>query len=176
MSAELALFDVENFVVRPTIHCYTLVVLKTIMDVYPDDYLEVYKYLYYMCSHNSKKNPFFETAEHEKEEIIMAHINCTGFSSEDDEVQAALALCRLLFTTPTSRAYMGFKKLIDNLSDFFENTDITTGRDGNLTALVGAGKSFDALRQSFKGVARDLADEQSSKSRGGTERAYDQQK
>jgi hypothetical protein len=44
------LFDVQNGVVVPTEHCYTLKALKDVMDEYPDEYLKVYMYLFYVLS------------------------------------------------------------------------------------------------------------------------------
>ena len=175
MAAELALFDVEvGGILRPTVHCYSLVVLRTIMDVYPDDHLEVYKYLYYMCSQNARKNPFMDAAESEKESIILANIDSANWSAEDDEVIAGLELCRLLFTTPTGDAYQGIKTMLENVTYYMRTTQIKDGRDGNLTALVNAASKFDALRQSFKGVEKDLLAEQTGKARGNIKVAYDQ--
>ena len=172
--AEFALFDIENDVLTPTVHCHTLKALSEIMVLYPDCYLEVYKYLYYMCSHHPKRNPFFDMIEIDKEEAILAQIDSSGFTSEDDAVQEALALCKHLWTTPTSRSYFGFKQMLDNLTSYMTNTEFKDGRDGNITALVSAGKSFDGLRQSFKGVFKDLMEEQSSTARGNAAIAYDQ--
>jgi hypothetical protein len=39
------LFDVQNGVVVPTEHCYTLKALKDVMDNYPEDHLKIYLYL-----------------------------------------------------------------------------------------------------------------------------------
>ena len=174
MSAELSLFDVEDGVLRPTVHCYSLRALRTIMDQYPDDYLEIYKYLFYMCSHNAKKNPFFDRPEHEKSDQILAELNSSGFNVDDDEIEAALVLCKMLFTTPTSDAYLGVKTMLENVTHYMRNTAIKDGRDGNLTALVNAASKFDSLRQSFKGVYKDLMEEQSVSARGGQSMAYDQ--
>ena len=55
----IRLFDVQNGVVVPTEHCYTLKALKDIMDKYPEDYLKVYQYLFYMTCPNPDLNPFF---------------------------------------------------------------------------------------------------------------------
>ena len=41
------LFEIQNNVVIPTEHCYTLKALKDIMDDYPEDYLKIYQYLFY---------------------------------------------------------------------------------------------------------------------------------
>lgn len=50
---------------------------------------------------------------------------------------------------------------------------ITDGRDGNISAIVQAAKNFDSIRKSFKGVAKDLEEEQSSRARGGSRLSYD---
>jgi hypothetical protein len=55
-----------------------------------------------------------------------------------------------------------------------ETQSITDGRDGNINSIVSAAKNFDQIRSSFKGVYKDLQDEQSSKVRGGIGMAYDQ--
>ena len=44
----IKLFDIQNGKVIPTEHCYTLKFLRSIMDEYPDTYLNVYMYLFYM--------------------------------------------------------------------------------------------------------------------------------
>ena len=50
----------------------------------------------------------------------------------------------------------------------------TSGRDGSATALLRIAERFDAVRQGFKGVYRDLQEEQQSSVRGGQRLAYDQ--
>jgi len=63
----IKLFDIQNNVVIPTEHCYTLTTLKNIMDKYPDDYLKIYQYLFYMTCPNPDLNPFFYMMEEDKE-------------------------------------------------------------------------------------------------------------
>ena len=65
------LFDVQNGVVIPTEHCYTLKALKDVMDEYPDDYLKIYLYLFYMSCPNPDLNPFFFTPDIDKETLIL---------------------------------------------------------------------------------------------------------
>ena len=60
------LFDIQNEKVVPTEHCYTLKFLKDIMDSYPDSYLNVYQYLFYMTCPNPDLNPFFHLPEYDK--------------------------------------------------------------------------------------------------------------
>lgn len=166
------LFDVQNGVVVPTEHCYTLKALKDIMDNYPDDHLKIYLYLFYMTCPNPDMNPFFHTPEIDKEPIILQEIEAE-FSPEDSDIFIALEFCKRMYETPTSRAYKGISAMLDRLGRYMENTPITHGRDGNFNSLIAAAKNYDAIRASFKGAYKDLQEEQSSKVRGGQGLAYD---
>ena len=166
------LFDIQNGVVIPSEHCYTLKSLKDIMDMYPEDHLKIYQYLFYMTCPNPDLNPFFHTPETDKEDLILSEIQAE-FSTEDKEIFKALMFCEKLYETPTSRAYKGIKSMLDRLGRYMETTSITDGKDGNLTALVNAAKNYESVRNSFKGVYKDLQDEQQSRVRGGQGLAYD---
>jgi hypothetical protein len=169
----IKLFDVQNNVVVPTEHCYTLKALKDIMEEYPDDYLKIYQYLFYMTCPNPDMNPFFYTPDIDKENLIMQQIE-GEFSTEDDAVFTALQFCQRMYETPTSRAYKGIASMLDRLARYMEVTTITAGRDGNINSLISAAKNYEAIRQSFKGAYKDLQEEQSSRVRGGIGVAYDQ--
>lgn len=170
---QIRLFDIQNGQVVPTEHCFTLKFLRVIMDEYPLDYVKIYAYLFYMSCPQPDLNPFFNVPEEDKEELILAEIEAE-FSTEDDLIIEALEKTRKLYETPTYRSYVGMKKMLDRLAIYMENTEITHGRDGNITALVNAAKNFDAIRTSFKGVYKDLQEEQQSRVRGGKNLAYDQ--
>ena len=47
------------------------------MDNYPDTYMSVYLYIFYMTCPDPDMNPFFNMPEHEKEELIIDEINLT---------------------------------------------------------------------------------------------------
>ena len=166
------LFEIQNNVVIPTDHCYTLKALKDIMDDYPEDYLKIYQYLFYMTCPNPDMNPFFYTPDIDKENLIMQQIE-GEFSTEDDTVFTALKFCERMYETPTSRAYKGIASMLDRLARYMEVTTITAGRDGNINSLISAAKNYEAIRQSFKGAYKDLQEEQQSKVRGGQGLAYD---
>ena len=166
------LFEIQNNVVIPTEHCYTLKALKDIMDDYPEDYLKIYQYLFYMTCPNPDMNPFFYTPDIDKENLIMQQIE-GEFSTEDDAVFTALKFCERMYETPTSRAYKGIASMLDRLGRYMETSQITTGRDGNFNSLISAAKNYDAIRQSFKATYKDLQEEQSSRVRGGQGLAYD---
>lgn len=167
------LFDIHNGKIVPSEHCYTLSFLKRIMEDYPDSYMNVYAYLFYMTCPNPDLNPFFEAPENEKEELIISQLE-VDFSTEDDAILAALELCKKLYETPTYRAYMGLKHMLDRLARYMETTTIEHGRDGNINSLVNAAAKFEQIRISFKGAYKDLMEEQKSQVRGGQHIAYDQ--
>jgi hypothetical protein len=168
------LFDIENGVVKPTEHCFVIKFLKDIMETYPDEYLIIYAYLFYMTCPNNDINPFFNLPESEKEDIILEQINAE-FSTEDSLILDAVKMCEKLYETPTSRAYNGIKIALDNMATFMATEKPTSGRDGSASALLRIAERFDQVRQSFKGVYNDLKDEQKSHVRGGIGLSYDQE-
>ena len=126
-----------------------------------------------MSCPNPDMNPFFHLPEHEKEDIIIEEVGLEE-SPEDSKIRLALDMCHKLYETPTMRAYMGIKKALDNMATYMANTQITDGRDGNISQIRAVAKDFDSIRQSFKGAYKDLKDEQQSTVRGGQGLAYDQ--
>jgi hypothetical protein len=65
------------------------------------------------------------------------------------------------------------QKALDRISNYLSTAQITDGKDGNIAQIRALAKDFDGIRQSFKGVYKDLQDEQSSKVRGGIGLSYD---
>ena len=169
----IKLFDLQNGKIVPTEHCYTLGFLKDIMDTYPEDYIQIYEYLFYMTCPNPDSNPYFNMPADDKEQIILQDIRA-AFSVEDDLIITALAKCNQMYETPTVRAYRGISSMLDRLGVYMEKTPLSHGRDGNINSLVSAAKNFEGIRSSFKGAYKDLLEEQQSRTRGGGELAYDQ--
>ena len=167
------LFDIQGGKVIPSEHCYTLKFLKDILDYYKEEAPKVFAYLFYMTCPNPDLNPFFDMLESEKEEFILKEID-GDFSGEDDLIVTAKKMCEKLYETPTYRAYQGIKIALDNMASFMATEKPTSGRDGSATALLRIAERFDQVRQSFKGVYKDLQEEQESKVRGGQNMAYDQ--
>jgi uncharacterized protein YukE len=169
------LFDVQNGKVVPSEHCYTISWLKDIMEEYSKDkeYLKVYTYLFYMTFPNPDANPFFHIKESEKEEMILEDINAE-FSTEDNTIQKALGRCKKIYETPTSRAYEGIAGMLDKLALYMRVTNISDGKDGNISQIRAVAKDFEQIRNSFKGAYKDLQEEQESRVRGGKGLGYDQ--
>ena len=167
------LFDIQNSKLVVTEHCYALPFLKNIMDEYPDSYIKVYQYIFYLSCPDPDLNPFFNLPEHEKEDIIIDEIELEE-SPEDGKIRYALDMCKKLYETPTYRAYVGIKAMLDRLARYMEVTPIEHGRDGNMNSMINAAAKFENIRQSYKGAYTDMKQEQESSVSGGAGLAYDQ--
>ena len=167
------LFDIQNGKVITTAHCYSSNFLKDLMEEYPDTYMSIYQYLFYMSCPNPDMNPFFNLPEHEKEDIIIEEVSLEE-SPEDPKIRYSLDMCKKLYETPTYRAYVGIKSMLDRLARYMETTQIEHGRDGNINSLVNAAAKFEQIRNSYKGAFSDMKEEQESQVRGGAGLAYDQ--
>lgn len=111
--------------------------------------------------------------EHEKEDIIIEEIGLEE-SPEDSKIRYGMDMCKKLYETPTYRAYVGIKSMLDRLAKYMEVTAIEHGRDGNMNSMINAAAKFEQIRQSYKGAFTDMRNEQESSVRGGAGLAYDQ--
>ncbi len=168
----IKLFEVENNTIIPTEHCYSIKWLKAIMDNHEESYLKIYAYLFYMCC-PSQENPYFNLRWDMREETIINDLDI-DFSLEEDDIQIALDKAKAMYETPTVRAYEGIKKALDNIAHYMANTSITDGRDGNIGQIRAVAKDFDSIRQSYKGIVKDLEEEQQINVRGSQQLGYDQ--
>lgn len=169
----IQVFDIENGVIKPTPHCYTISWLKAIMDKYPKDYIKVYGYIFYMTCPN-EDNPYLNMMEDIKEERIIDDLQI-DFSVDSYEINNAIEHLNLMFETPTMRSYKAFKSMLDKLSDYLMMTEITDGKEGNIADIVRLMKDGEQMRQTYKSAYKDLQEEQvSKKTRGGEQVAYDQ--
>ena len=168
----IKLLDIENNVVIPTVHCKTIKWLKVIEENYPEHFIKIYGYIFYM-SCPSQENPYFNVPVDNREDLIIGDLEI-NFSLEDDEIIEAVKKATVMYQTPTVRAYQGITTMLDNLTEYMRTTQVTAGRDGNINSLLRIAKEFDAIRQSYKGIAKDLEAEQQAHVRGGQELGYDQ--
>lgn len=168
----IKLFELEGRVVKPSVHCYNITFLKNIMEEFPDQYMKIYSYLFYM-SYRGVENPYFNISEVDLEEKVLRDIEA-DFDIEHETITIALEQCRVMYETPLVRAYNGISGMLDRMARYMQDTEITAGREGNINALISAAKNFDAIRKSFKGTLKDVEEESKITPRGGQGIAYDQ--
>jgi len=169
----IKLFELDGKTVKITEHCHTVRWLKAIQNNWPDEALKVYAYIFYM-SYIGEENPYFNMPEEVRQDTILADLELDFAIAEEDQVIEAVNKATKMYETPTVRAYKGISTMLDNLSDYMGSRAITDGKDGNITQMKGVAKDFKAIRDSFKGVAADLKEEQKFHVRGDKTLGYDQ--
>lgn len=167
----IRLFEVESGTIKPTEHCYMISWLNDIMETFPEEYLKVYAYIFYMTN-KSHENPYSNITEDELEERVLRDLQPT-FDTEHSKILLAMDKCTELFETPTVRAYNGIKTMLDNMSVYLATTEITDGRDGNIRGMLAAAKDFKHIQASFKGAMEDVAEETKVQARGKSVLPYD---
>ena len=121
-------------------------------------------------------NPYFNMKDVDIEDTIIHDLGGLKFNAENDDIIEALKKTEILYETPTVRAHKGIKTAMDNIADYLGNASISDGKDGNIGQIRSMTKDFDMIRKSYKGVAKDVADEQKALHvRGDQNLAYDQE-
>lgn len=168
---KVRLFEVQNRVVKPTEHCYMISWLKAIIDEWPEDHVKVLAYVFYM-SNTSPENPYANIKEEDREEKILRDLQ-PKFDIEDSKILLAIDKCKDMYETPTQRAYDSIKMMLEKLNVYLQTTEITDGRDGNVTSMLRIAKEFKQVRDSFQGILEDVEKEQEVMARGKSKIPYD---
>lgn len=169
----IKLFEIENSKIIPTEHCYAIKFLRDIMDNYPDKYMKIYAYLYYMNYPYPNNNPYFNMPEGDREIQILEDIEA-DFSTDDDLIVIAMEKIKKIYETPADRAYRGIQAMVDKLSEYMMTRPITDGRDGNGQFLVQASTKFGAMLKSLDEARNRVQAEQVGRARAGAKLAYDE--
>lgn len=167
------IFDVINGQVVINHNCLSIPELKAVHDKYQDP-IPAFNYLHFMFDPES---PYANIEEQEKEETLLRDFP-GEYTLEDEEMINAVKKMEELLVTPTYRYYLDNKTLLEKLGKFARETPITTGRDGNLSALSmqvkSVGKTIMEFKQLEKFVLQEIK-EGRGRARGGKKIAYDQE-
>lgn len=168
----IEIFDIVSGCVVINHNCLSIPELKAVHDAYTDP-IPAFNYLHFRYS---PKSSYANIEEDEIEEVLL--IDFPGeYTLEDDVMVAAIAKLEKLIVTPTYRYYLDSKILLEKIGQFARTATITTGRDGNLSALTSqikyVGKTIVEFKQLEKVVMAELAEGQGH-TRGDKKLAYDQ--
>lgn len=166
----IQLFDVQDKKVCPAAVTYLVPELSAIMKNFPDEYLKVYAYIFFMTCPDST-NPYLQLPEMEKEEVILADLKPT-FYLEDLSIITAIQKCKKLYETPTLRIRQGAKMMLDEMARKLQDS-LTFGKDGNATDMRGIMKEIRGYTEDYMHLD-NLVKEEQDKVRGGLKRRYDQ--
>lgn len=165
-------FDIVNGTVVLNHNCLSIPELKAITEAYKDP-IPAFNFLHF---YYDPESPYANLPEADREEVVLK--DYPGEHTLEDEVMInAMKKLSEMYITPTYRYYQDSKILLEKLGKFARTTDITTGRDGNLSALTmqvkSVGKTIQEFKQLEKVVMQELSEGQ-GRVRGGKKKAYDQ--
>jgi len=167
-------FDVEKGKLVITHNCLAIPELKAIYDKYEDP-IPPFNFLHYMYDADPR-SPYANLPDTDKEAIILRDF-LGDYTLEDEEMINAMKKLELLSVTTTYRYYLDNKILLEKLGRFARTEAVTSGRDGNFSALQSqiksVGKTILEFKQLEKVVMQEL-EEAKGRTRGDKKLAYDQ--
>jgi len=168
----IQLFDVQDKKVVPNANTYLIPETRAIIETFTGNYIKILSYIFFTtCPDGS--NVYVNIDEEQKEDCILSDLKPIDFDLEDPLILAAIDKCRSLYETPVLRTFMGAKKMLDKIGKFLDETEVTTGKDGNATEIRGMMKELTQYWESYSKLENVLKEEQ-AKVRGGLRLRYDQ--
>jgi hypothetical protein len=165
------LFDVQNKIPVPAAVCYMIPEIAAVIKKYPKEYLKALAYIFFTTCPDSM-NPYIDLPEDQREEVVIADQQPFKFSLEDTTIAMARDKCRILFETPSLRAFVGAKKALDRVGIYLAETEITDGKDGSAMNIDRFMSKLGEYRKTYKEAESDLREEQ-AKVRGSLKLRYD---
>lgn len=169
----IKIFDVKDGNIIVNEECLTIPELKAVIDVYEDP-IPPLSYLYYMYDPTSS---YHNLPEEEKETTIMEDYQ-GEYTTEDETIINAATKLKKLYTTPTMQFYLDMKELLFKLGAYGKTTAISSGKDGNYSAMQSQIKAVGTTIKEFKfleeTVQKELEDRNMT-SRGNKKLAYDEE-
>ncbi len=167
----IKLFDLQDGKLSPSIHCHSILWLKDIMTYFPDIYMKIYTYIFYMTCPDQDINPYVNVAEVDKSDEVLRAIIAPGdptpFWIEDDKVDRAVRESRNLYAHPAYEAYMAAKMMLEKLKRSFQIEELTWGgKDATGPALIAAMEKLPKLIQAYAETELKLNQELKSRARG----------
>lgn len=169
----IRLFEIEGKTIKASEHCYTIETFRKIMEEYPKDHNKIFAFFHYMCCLNDEENPFANTPEADKEELILNEVG-GEFSIDEELIHKGLDLCKKLYSTTTYETYLAIKVMLEKLGNYMKTTTLVDGREGNILSSLRVAKEYDDVCKSFESRYKAFKEENSSFARGGQNMSYDQ--
>jgi hypothetical protein len=148
------IFDIEDGKIIINEHILSIPELREVYDYYEDP-ISALQFLRHMVD---PEGPYNQLDEVEKEEAILYDFP-GDYSTEDDVVINALKKLKDLNTSETYRYYLANKDLLDKLSRYAVNVDVTDGKNGNLAELIALVKSTGKTIQEYNILKKETEKE-----------------
>jgi len=102
-----------------------------------DTYKEVRPFQYLWALYDPE-SPYLELNDLERESKLLEDYPDESNIYNTIEFVEAKEKCELLYNTPLRKILKGAKAAVEKLAEYFTNEEISSGRDGNLTAIKAA--------------------------------------
>lgn len=170
---QIGLFEVQNEIVIPDeVAVRLLPWMRHIREKFPNNYMQVYGYLFYMCCWDGR-NIYINRTDEEREQSIIEDLHI-DFSLDEPVIIIALEKCKKLYETPAVRAFKSIKNKIDDICRFLDTNDITSGKNGNAMDIKMFMKELPTFTEDYDKLGLRLKEEQ-TRVRGMKDIAYDQE-
>lgn len=133
------IFTIENKQPKPTIHCHLIPELKTIIEKYPDDHINILAYAFYMSCPYKSANPYADYTEDEKHELLKKDFLLKGVTNiVPDNIDLLKAIQKLnsIYETTTTKYLKYNKKNLQDIMNYLEDSEVSEGKDGNLAERI----------------------------------------
>jgi hypothetical protein len=144
--------------------------MKRIRETFPEDYLKVYAYLFYMSCWDGR-NTYLNLVDEERE-LAIVEDQLIDFSMDNPVIVVALEKCRKLYETPAVRAFRAAKGMADKVATYLNETTPTSGKFSNVPDIDKFMMKLPDYIDTYNKIGEKLKTEQ-SKVRGAKELAYD---
>jgi hypothetical protein len=163
----ISIFDISGGRVVINPNCLLIPELKKINEKYEDP-LPALCFIHFITD---PKSPYFNLPEDSKEESVMDDYP-GDYTTEDPDIIKAVEKLNKLYETPSMHLYKSSKGLSEKLARYFDQTDISEGRDGNLTAVLSHFSKLTSTMENLNKASKIIQEELGS-ARGGQEISFD---
>lgn len=126
----------------------------------------------YIFAMYDPQSPYMNLDDHEREEQVLKDYPVYEYLQTMEMVNA-IEKAELLYFSPLRKILKGAKRAIENISSFMEDTEVSDGRDGNLTQIVSTIKSLPQILKAYQ-EAENAYKQELQRNRGDTKSAIDE--
>lgn len=153
------LFTMENGVVSLSLHCYIIPEFKNIVDKYPDNYMNMLAYAFYVGCPFKSINPYADFSEEDKEEKLKESFH---IFPDNKDVLIAVELIKDLYPTKGMKYVQSIRSSIDKTMEYLDNAVIREGKDGNLADIRGMQKDAAKVLESLTLMEKNAEEEKNN--------------
>jgi hypothetical protein len=104
----------------------------------------------YLWAMHDPESPYMNYPANQREEEVLKDFPPEDYHPQDLEMLDAIEKCKALYYSPLRKILDAAKSAVENISLYLTDAEITSGRDGNFTQVVGAIKSLPSIIKAYQ--------------------------